>query len=1197
MGPPQRFVWLFAAACGAAAGGPAPPRVFTRLHLDGSLADSGADDNGVSVADFPNAPDAVCNGALALGPGRGFPLRSPPRGVPRDNDPWTVGFSVLPVAFGERALFHMGGDGAYGGGVALVVTDAGRLQIVDYINNPVLHESIALPRGDWTEVALMYDGRALRLFLNSVMSYAYAVRFYLKPPSAGASLSLGGVAAGRMNQGTYYIDEVSCATGIVPLDDLRPPCTPAPPTPAPTLPTAAPPAPTLAPPTPSPTPRPTPAPSEPPLGLDPAHKATVNAVEGAAAGAALMSGGSVGSVGRLAVLKNFACEMDDVDLNVTALDFEFHPSGVAIGGGAHRYLLGAAIMNPVIVAGVVVALFLVSTLFHYYYGYPWERALGNARAYGLAYIPYLFLLQGTSLVGMQLALYSDAPHETFVGAASLAACYGSPLWLYHQIIRRVRVKCVCIPDPVLYPDDPLVKTMLLTAQGGEVDMRRYTGWVRTAYRFAYGETIWVNQGENSYFAEKHGAIYESLKDGKQWFCLAEIAVMLLLSGFSAWKPRKKAECNARNTLIVVFLLWFLVLVARHRPYAAPMDNTFSFVLALFMFVACTFMTISIWVEADPEGWLFGASFWLLLLSAVFLMIKCVWDFGSYSFDIWIGRRFGARDLARRGGGLGDAKRAGSDVTSGHDVECMECTADGNDRAGAGTDADDDDDDNPPSLNVSRHLGGVAGAVTATSEDIQETSMTTLLNASSTSQYTPPPHPRHRRSSQLLSVSPGASAVASSTAGTAHTASSAGTAASIPLKKASLAEGAGRGLRARSLSVRPLTDMGDSSLGCDVFTPVSGTGKKDFVIKRQGTARTSPSQPDALLPQKKRRRAQASSPCDGDRDSDDESAALERRPTIHLMPVGNGTPQVSTTAARLATLLVDPDVHGETVSSCDSPSPETEAPPAFPNNPRNPFNMRRASMAGRVRHASFQAGRSVSGSLPLVRPGAAGEGPSPTLGAKTRRNTVASCASEKCGGASPQKQTKFYMGGPERRDSIIAVPRKGSPQPPAPEHPLRRGSMRHVPAQAAGDAPPAPPPAATAAPAAGLAVRRMSRLSSARNWSRKEVAVPRRVESTGDVSPSKPPLGLRRQISTARPPVLARRASPLGRADSSGGSNDGSPLLTDPQSLTLSLVFPKGAGGGSDDEGAAGLLATQSSVSGEEPAAIVRQGPPQPAMND
>ena len=349
-----------------------------------------------------------------------------------------------------------------------------------------------------------------------------------------------------------------------------------------------------------------------------------------------------GMGGRLAILKNFGCEVDDVDLAESEpLDFEFHPTGVTIGDSKRKYMIGAMVMNPVILLSMLVLLSVVALAFSRLMFVPINQAFGNARAPGMCFIPYLFLLQGSSLVGARMTFYPGDAHPlvTCSGCLLLLLCCTSPFLLYWKLLRKVREEAYQILDPALYPRPDLKTT------------RVYTGVVGSVYRFVYGDRVWTSKYPDDFFVEKYGVCFESYKESREWFSTVELTSMNVLSILSAWRPKHNGECDARNTLVCLLFLVLLLLQLYYRPYTATLDNAISSILTTLMLGACVLMTIGLWVGVATTSWLYAIARTLLLLSAILVIVKCAWDLLTYTADIVLGRKIGARKVAIEEGRL------------------------------------------------------------------------------------------------------------------------------------------------------------------------------------------------------------------------------------------------------------------------------------------------------------------------------------------------------------------------------------------------------------------------------------------------------------------------------------------------------------------------------------------------------------------
>eukprot|EP01063_Lacrimia_lanifica_P010274 TRINITY_DN1699_c0_g1_i8.p1 TRINITY_DN1699_c0_g1~~TRINITY_DN1699_c0_g1_i8.p1 ORF type:complete len:805 (+),score=80.90 TRINITY_DN1699_c0_g1_i8:291-2417(+) len=412
--------------------------------------------------------------------------------------------------------------------------------------------------------------------------------------------------------------------------------------------------PTSAPPTPaatrvweaSPTEPPTPTPQRVKLGLSEEDKDMLRNTAIPAATASVISGvGSgmaPGAAGKLALIRNFGCEVDDVDLGFDEpLDFEFHPTGVALGRGRARYLVGAVVMNLTLliaflglcVGGAVLLATVTDRTF--------EQSLAVLKSPGLLLVPYMFLLPGTCLASARLLFspgVSGGGWAAAGGAVLLLVC-ATPVVLYWYVIRRIPSGAHLSPDPRLF-----------RAGGGmrsEAPGTYLTGTKRGVYEFAFGEHIWVSSAEGSYFCDTTGLVFDSYKEGRAWVLLAEIGLNILLSFMSAWKPADSTQCHVRNGIISVAFLAFFGAVAWMKPFLAALDNAVATALAGMTAFALVAITIGIAGELGSDGVVFGISAWCLLLSALLVMAKGVYDLMVYAIDLCLDRRQGARDAARR----------------------------------------------------------------------------------------------------------------------------------------------------------------------------------------------------------------------------------------------------------------------------------------------------------------------------------------------------------------------------------------------------------------------------------------------------------------------------------------------------------------------------------------------------------------------
>ena len=352
-----------------------------------------------------------------------------------------------------------------------------------------------------------------------------------------------------------------------------------------------------------------------------------------------MSGAAVATGGKLAVLANFGCQVEDIDLEEgKMLDWEFHPTTIGFGGGNMRFFTAASVLNPLIVlaaAGILVGLaFAVKLVFDM----PFGRALGNCRTPGMIFIPFMFILPGTSLVAAKLGLpptFSDfaASYALFL----LIACVLSPFVVWGLVCRNLTKRATTLPDPALH----------VGSMDGEKDVKTYTGFKRTLYLFAFGDRIWVSQGEDSYFVEQYGVVFESYKEGRTWWVIVECAIMVAIGVLSIWQPGSPGECNTRNGIFTAVFGLFFILLLVVRPYLSLFDAVMMGLIAGLMFVAVLLMTIGIGGEIAGDSAIYSAAGVLLLVTTVLTAVKAVFDILVYGTDIWMGRKSGARDMNRQ----------------------------------------------------------------------------------------------------------------------------------------------------------------------------------------------------------------------------------------------------------------------------------------------------------------------------------------------------------------------------------------------------------------------------------------------------------------------------------------------------------------------------------------------------------------------
>eukprot|EP01062_Namystynia_karyoxenos_P016923 TRINITY_DN16235_c0_g2_i1.p1 TRINITY_DN16235_c0_g2~~TRINITY_DN16235_c0_g2_i1.p1 ORF type:complete len:1249 (+),score=149.85 TRINITY_DN16235_c0_g2_i1:93-3839(+) len=363
-----------------------------------------------------------------------------------------------------------------------------------------------------------------------------------------------------------------------------------------------------------------------------------------------------GPGGRTNLALSMGCLVDDLDLDEgVPIDREFHPIGIGVGSSPMRYFAGAVIFNPGIVMSLLLLLFSVAAaqllLGCTSAATPDSRldmleATGNLRTPGLAFIPFFYLLQGTTLAAANLAFYpSHGPvWSAPVGVAVLSAAAAFPVALYFRMLKsaQMRTSAVQVDDPRLSEAAHELQQAAGVRTGALL-----TGTKRRLYCFFFGGRIWVNTAAASprFFVERFGVLFEGYRENLQAFLCAEMAVAVLLSLLAAWKPGGAgAQCNVRNALVFAILLALAVATLYLRPYSAPVDNILNGFNTVIVAVATGLFAAAL---AGGPSALYEPAGLLLLVSAAVLTVKAVYDLILYILDMSLGRRASALAAARK----------------------------------------------------------------------------------------------------------------------------------------------------------------------------------------------------------------------------------------------------------------------------------------------------------------------------------------------------------------------------------------------------------------------------------------------------------------------------------------------------------------------------------------------------------------------
>ncbi|KAJ9446760.1 hypothetical protein DIPPA_07191 [Diplonema papillatum] len=163
--------------------------------------------------------------------------------------------------------------------------------------------------------------------------------------------------------------------------------------------------------------------------------------------------GASPTAGKLAVLKNLNCEVQDIDLtDAEPLDWELHPMGFPLGNTQQRYYLGAVVGNATILLAIVALQLAASLFFRCRDGGSFFEAGASVRYPSLAFIPLLFLYQGTTLAAVNL-VYRPGNGDglsTTVGYLALAGSGWIPFALYWYLLRPEVFAANTVEDPGLF---------------------------------------------------------------------------------------------------------------------------------------------------------------------------------------------------------------------------------------------------------------------------------------------------------------------------------------------------------------------------------------------------------------------------------------------------------------------------------------------------------------------------------------------------------------------------------------------------------------------------------------------------------------------------------------------------------------------------------------------------------------------------
>ncbi|KAJ9467648.1 hypothetical protein DIPPA_07936 [Diplonema papillatum] len=308
--------------------------------------------------------------------------------------------------------------------------------------------------------------------------------------------------------------------------------------------------------------------------------------------------------------------------------------------------MGAAIMNPLIFGVLVLIINGLALAWRVVHEVPWLEALGSVQSPGVLFIPYLFLLQGTSLVAARLFfLPNTSSLATVLGAVVLAACVASQVLIYYYIVRQVPFAVKYVPDPRVGTDCCESADWIMTGQQPD-GVKQLSGWRKRVYVFVFGDSVAVSIDESSFFAERWSHVCDPYRPKCAVFVCLEGGQMIAISLLSVWQPSSHGECCVRNFSLCLMLLAFAAILLYVRPFKATMDNVLSCLVAVMMSASMTIMAIGTAADAESDSGFFSSAGYLLLATAAIAFAKGVWDVGLYVFDLYIERRSLVRSLDR-----------------------------------------------------------------------------------------------------------------------------------------------------------------------------------------------------------------------------------------------------------------------------------------------------------------------------------------------------------------------------------------------------------------------------------------------------------------------------------------------------------------------------------------------------------------------
>eukprot|EP01062_Namystynia_karyoxenos_P001328 TRINITY_DN10448_c0_g2_i2.p1 TRINITY_DN10448_c0_g2~~TRINITY_DN10448_c0_g2_i2.p1 ORF type:complete len:1096 (+),score=225.28 TRINITY_DN10448_c0_g2_i2:56-3289(+) len=155
--------------------------------------------------------------------------------------------------------------------------------------------------------------------------------------------------------------------------------------------------------------------------------------------------------------------------------------------------------------------------------------------------------------------------------------------------------------------------------------------------FVWGQSSWASTDKRDTFERRYALMFQDYRSEFRRFLLADVLLVTVLSGLSAWDPQTVGQCTAQLVLIITAQAAFLVAVCTLKPYVARLDHWYTVVIYICQTVALILVLGAVHSGHLP---LLSASAVFLLICTVLMVAKGVLDLYGFIRD-----RFGERCCA------------------------------------------------------------------------------------------------------------------------------------------------------------------------------------------------------------------------------------------------------------------------------------------------------------------------------------------------------------------------------------------------------------------------------------------------------------------------------------------------------------------------------------------------------------------------